>query len=434
MRRNIEKYLLKWKNVRKRKPILMRGARQVGKSWLVQNLGKTFPYFLEINFEENPQLKDIFSGSLDPAITVPLLSNLTGIEIIPGETLVFLDEIQACPNAIIALRYFYEKAPDLHIIAAGSLIEFELENVSTPVGRIEFLYIYPLSFSEYMTAIGKEKMYAWVKDHDIHTPVPEVMHQELLAHVRDYVLIGGMPEVVGEFINTKNLEKCQNILASIINTLISDFKKYSKKHELKYLNIVFKALPLQIGRKLKYSNINRELRSREIISAMNLLEKAGLVYKIYHSDSNGIPLEAQVDIKKFKILFFDIGLTNQLLGIDLKEYILNPDITQINNGVIAEAFTGLEIKKCQPFLSDYQLHYWHREKKTSNAEIDYVLVKENSIIPIEVKSGVTGHLRSLLLFLRDKGIDKGVKISCGNFSFNNNIQSIPFYAIEKLIK
>ena len=412
----------------------MRGARQVGKSWLVQNLSKEFKYFLEINFEENPQLIDIFSGSLDPEITTPLLANITGIEVIPGKTLVFLDEIQACPQAIIALRYFYEKMPDLHIIAAGSLIEFELEKVSTPVGRIDFLYIYPLSFSEYLIAIKKEKIYKWINEHDMHTPIPNVIHQELLINVRDYVLIGGMPEVVQEYITTKNLEKCQNIQTSILNTYISDFKKYTKKHELKYLDIVFKALPLQIGRKIKYSNINREVKSRDIISAINLLEKAGLVYKIYHSSCNGIPLEAQIDTRKFKIIFFDIGLTNKLLGTDLKKFILNPDISQIANGSISEAFVGLEIKKYQPSLSDYQLHYWHREHKRSNAEVDYVIAKQSSIFPLEVKSGATGHLRSLKIFLTDKGVDKGIKISQDNFSCFDNIQSIPFYAIEKFMK
>ncbi len=219
-----------------------------------------------------------------------------------------------------------------------------------------------------------------------------------------------------------------------MNTYISDFNKYSKAHELKFLDIIFSALPLQIGRKIKYSNINREIRSREIIKAINLLEKAGLIYKIYHSDSNGIPLAAQVDIKKFKILFFDIGLTNKLLGIDLKKYLTSTDITQINKGTISEAFVGLEIKKYQSPLSNYQLHYWHKENKRSNAEIDYVISKDSSIIPIEVKSGATGYLRSLKIFLENKDVDKGVKISQDNFSVYNNILSIPFYAIERLLK
>lgn len=434
MRRKLEKCLLEWKDAPSHKPILLRGARQVGKSWLVQNLGTTFDTFVEINFEETPALIEIFSNSLNPEITVPLISNITGKDIIPGKTLLFLDEIQLCPNAIIALRYFYEKIPDLHVIAAGSLVEFELEKVSTPVGRIEFLYVHPLSFSEYLVVLGKEKLLKLVELQDLKIPIPQILHDELLNHVRDYTLIGGMPEIVREFIKTKDLKRCQKIQSNIISTYKSDFKKYSKKHELKYIDIVFNAIPFQIGGKLKYSNISKDIRSREIINALNLLEKAGLIYKVYHSSCNGLPLEAEIDLKKFKILFFDIGLTNSLLGTDLKNFLLNPDIAQINNGTIAETFVGLELKAYQSVHSEKQLHYWLREKKQSNAEVDYVFQKSDNIIPIEVKSGSTGTLKSLHIFLEEKNRHFGIKISKSNFSVTDKLQSIPFYAIEKLVK
>ncbi|MCP4156660.1 MAG: ATP-binding protein, partial [bacterium] len=368
LKRDIFQHLLEWKDEPKRKPLLLRGARQVGKSWLVKKLGESFDNFVEVNFEKTPEICTFFEGNIDPLMLIKNISNYIKGEITPGKTLLFLDEIQICPRAIVALRYFYEDLPQLHVISAGSLLEFELEKISVPVGRVTFLYVYPLSFAEYLTAIGKENLRLMLADNDLK-PLPEPLHNQLTQDTRDYTLLGGMPEVVADFVEYGNFERCRNIQTVLLETFRSDFHKYAKKHQLKYLRIVFESIPLQLGNKFKYSHVSRDIKSRELGDALELLEMAGLVYKVCHTSGNGIPLKFESDLKRFKVLFFDIGLAMRLLKLDYRPFILNPDISMVNNGAVAELLTGLEFILHQDFREKAELFYWHRESKSSNAEV-----------------------------------------------------------------
>ena len=429
MKRDIDTHLQAWKQRERRKPIVLRGARQVGKTTVVRELGRSFDSFVEINFEETPDLASFFEGSLSPDDIVSNLQNYFGVRIQDGSTLLFLDEIQICPRAILALRYFFEKRPDLHVIAAGSLLDFELRKISFPVGRIDFYYLYPLSFGEFLHALGKEPLRTDICE---GKALPEGLHRQLLATLRDYTVIGGMPQVIAEYLRSGDMAECQHIQSSIIDTFLADFPKYAKQHQLKYLTTVFNAVPSQLGRKFKYSNISNLYKSRDLGAALELLELAGLLIRIHHSSANGIPLEHEKDFRKFKVLFFDVGLAMRVLRIPVQELLLNDDISLVNEGAIAEQLVGQEMLAYASCRERHHLYYWHREAKSSNAEVDYVLERGRDIVPVEVKSGQRGRARSLQLFISEKRTQRAVCLSRERPSERNGISYLPLYAIESL--
>ena len=433
MKRDISQVLLDWKAGSNRKPILMRGARQVGKSWLARELGKTFPSYVEVNFERNPEICGLFQGGLEPRSLCRSLADYLGKEIIAGKSLLFLDEIQNCPRAITALRYFYEEMPELHVISAGSLLEFELRNISIPVGRIHFIQVYPLSFAEFLEAGGNGRMRNMLLENR-YVPLQKPFHEKLLSEVKTYCITGGMPEVVQNHVNGAGLEKCLEIQTDMLHTLRSDFHKYARESQLKYMEQVFNSIPLQLGGKFKYSRISQDTRSKFYREALTLLEMAGLAYKVYHSSANGIPLGAEMNPDKFKVLLFDIGLAQRLMKTDYKSLLLKTDLLQVNHGTMAELFVGLELIAYTDFRQNPSLFYWHREAKSSNAEVDYVISSNERIIPVEVKSGTTGRMKSLRLFMEQKKSGTGIRICASAFALEQNIQSIPLYAIEALIK
>jgi len=433
MYRDLLNNLSEWVRDRNRKPLILRGARQVGKSWLAKEVGKQFANFVEINFDRNPEFIEFFNQSIDPLKLTKLISNYLDVEIIPGKTLLFLDEIQDCPRAIASLRYFYEEMPSLHILAAGSLLDFELKKVSIPVGRISFLYVYPLSFGEFLIGIGKDNLRKLLLENK-NIELAEPFHRQLLEFVAIYSFIGGMPEVVQRYVENENFKECMNLQSDILLTYKKDFYKYAKKHQVKYLEKVFTAVPGQTGKKFKFVSVSRDHKSKDLSDALDMLSMAGVIYKVYHSSSNGIPLQAEIDVKKFKVFFFDIGLAQRILKTNYRSILLKPDILQINNGAIAELFTAQELKAYNNPRDESWLHYWHREAKSSNAEIDFVIEKKGEIIPVEVKSGSVGQMKSLKMFMETKKISYGVKISSYPYSFFNSVQSIPFYGIEAFVK
>lgn len=433
MIRDLSIILDTWRSSADRKPLLIRGARQVGKTWLVDELGKTFESYLKIDFEQNPVIGPFFEGNLDPEQLTTNLSNYLGIKILPGKTLLFFDEVQACPRAITSLRYFYEKMPELHVIAAGSLIEFELRKLSVPVGRVEFLYAYPMTFAEFICALGKEELREFLLKRD-QEEIPVPIHDQLLQLVRDYILIGGMPHVVSLFASRRDIHACRQAQMSLLETYRVDFVKYAKKTQVQHIRSVFDSAPLQLGRKFKYSHVSRDVKSNIMAESVDLLEMAGVLYRVYHTNANGLPLGAEVNLKKFKVLFFDTGLAQALLGLDIKPLLLDPDITQINNGALAELFVGLELIGHSNPLQRANIFYWHREAKSSNAEVDYLISSNEKLVPVEVKSGSEGRLYSLKRFLDEKPAKTGYRISKFKHSSHDNILTLPFYGIEAFLK
>lgn len=434
MKRIIFEELKRWKENLQRKPILLRGARQVGKTYVVRQLGKLFYDLVEINFELYPDTSKIFERDLVPDRITRDLSLLIGKKITPVKTLLFFDEIQACPKAIPSLRYFYELLPQLHIISAGSLIDFELGKIGMPVGRVTSIYMYPLSFVEFLSAKNESLLIEMILEHDDKTKISDPVHQKVLHLLGEYFAVGGMPEAVQCWIDTENLNKCGQIHRTIIDSYRQDFNKYATNLQIKYVELLFDTIPALLAQKFKYSNIPGEYRKRELMPSLELLIKAGIAHKIIHSSGTGIPLGASAHLDKFKLIFLDIALAQTIPGANTTSWLLEPEINLVNKGAITEAYVGQELLAYSPFDLKAQLYYWHREARNSSAEIDYLIQKENQIIPLEVKSGAAGTLKSLKFFLENhKNSDYGIRFSCLNYTVDSFIQNFPLYAVAKVM-
>ena len=440
MRRDIEKELLEWKEAPNRMPLLLRGARQVGKSYVIEKFGRDyFDNLLIVNFELRPELGRCFE-SLDPHDILQKLSLLTSHAIEPNSTLLFLDEIQDCPNAIRALRYFKEQMPELHVIGAGSLLEFTLNDASfrMPVGRVRSLYLKPLSFKEYLTGMGREGLRELIEQADLKHPIEAIYHQALLKEVKTYMLLGGMPAVLktSEIVagsaspRTFNLAQCRLEQATLLSSYRQDFGKYAKHTLIKQLQRVFEKIPGMVGDHFKYSKVDPEVRSQYIKLALELLHHAGLVYPIYSTAASGIPLITLMNERKFKILFLDVGLMVYASHVDPNSIL--DDFSVLNRGAIAEQFVGQELLAYQLSYEEARLYFWCREKKSSMAEVDFIMTIGSQIIPIEVKAGSTGQLKSLHLLMKEKNMDLGLRISQQPLGFDGKIMSVPFYMVGEI--
>jgi len=425
--------LKKWKAASKHKPLLVRGARQVGKTITIREFGKKFDNFIEINFEETPRLKALFSEDLSPATICENIAAIYKTNIVPGKTLLFFDEIQECPEAIASLRFFYEKLPRLDVIAAGSLLEFALSEIPTfGVGRIRSMFMYPLSFSEFLTGAGEQQLLDKIREANSLKPLNEVLHNRLIELVQKFICLGGMPEVIANYIETKNLHQCQQLLDDLIISIQADFTKYSKKTPVSRINEVYQAVVFQAGQKFVYSKACAQANHNQVKEALQLLITAGLVIPVTHSSSNGIPLGAGANPQKQKMLVNDTGIFQRMMGLDLEDFLLSKQFDVINKGNVAEQFVGLELIKSESCYQNPSLYYWHREAKNSNAEVDYVIPISQEIVPVEVKSGTKGAMQSLFLFLKEKKLPKGIRISNENFSAYENIEVYPLYAVENI--
>ncbi len=432
MKRTIQDSLTAWAKASKRKPLLIRGARQIGKTFAARQLAKRFENFVEVNFELSPHYQQCFSN-LDPNHIVNMIQLLSKQSIQPGKTLLFFDEIQNCPEALQALRYFKEKLPELHVLAAGSLLEFTLyqENISMPVGRIEYLYMYPCTFQEYLLNTGEHRLLDFLAEVALHQAIPTVIHDKLLSLFRTYMAIGGMPEVMSAFIDTPDYHTVQRLQNSILRTYHDDFGKYANLSQHKYLQSVFEKAPGLVGTQVQYTKIAPEYRSRELKQAINLLEYAGILKRIYASTASGLPLSATQNDKKFKFSLLDVGLVQRVSGLEAA-LLQAPDLIKLNDGQLAEQVVAQEIMAYQDPFSPSQVYFWARDKRGSQAEIDYVVNIKSMILPIEVKSGATGKLKSLRLFMQEKSSPIGVKIATAPLGFEQNILSLPIYLIWKL--
>ena len=435
MKRDIDDTLKTWKTEAHRYPLLVRGARQVGKTYSIKQFGENeFDNLVEVNFEQKPQYLTCFE-SLEPKKIVETLSVLTKSDIIPGKTILFLDEIQECPKAISALRYFYEQMPDLHVIGAGSLLEFVMsqESFKMPVGRVQYLYMKPLSFLEFLDNVGESRTRNVIETFSWDNLPSPAIHKHLLSLIKKYAVIGGMPAIVSEYISSSSLEKCFQIQTIIIQTYRDDFGKYASKVKYKYLEKIFFAVPKMVGNKFKYSHVDNNLQSRDLKEALELLEKAGVVYRIKQTSGNGLPLEANAKERHFKTVFVDIGLMQNICGLS-SDLLISPDedFIKVNEGAIAEQFTAQELLAYRDVYLAPSLYYWAREARSSNAEIDYLIPCGSSVLPIKVKAGKTGTLRSMHIFLEQYSLSAGVRISQHYFNRTLPIISFPFYAIKRI--
>ncbi|MDR2148495.1 MAG: AAA family ATPase [Tannerella sp.] len=433
--RKIDSVLQQWSIERHRKPLMLRGARQVGKTTVVRNLGKNFKYFVEINFEnkDHAAAKIVFAQHSDPQIICSELAALFGKPVVADETLLFLDEVQSCTDAIAALRYFYEQMPELHVIAAGSLLEFALEEIpSFGVGRIDSIFLYPFSFSEFLCAAGYGM---WTKPIDEATPekpVSEAIHGRIVEELKNFLIIGGMPEVVAEYVRTRDFLRCQKVLSSLLVSFRNDFAKYRKRIPATRINEVFSSVAQQAEGKFVYEHVSQNLNNEQVKKSLELLLMAGLCYQVTHTSADGIPLGAKINPKYRRIIPFDTGIYQRILNLDISDILLSDDFDTINKGAVAEIFVGCELKKNTSYYSDNELYCWVREKKNAGAQIDFVVQCGKDIVPLEVKSGKQGKMQSMQVFLKEKKSGYGIRTSLENFSRYDKIKVFPLYAIGKV--
>jgi len=428
--RNIDAELLAWKNGKNRKPLLLRGARQVGKSSSIRELGRSFEFFVEVNFDEKKNVRELFKRDLSPRQICDELSAIFSTPIAPGRTLLFFDEIQACPDALSSLRYFYEQLPELHLAAAGSLLEFALQELpSFGVGRIRSLFLFPFCFDEYLRATGDSLLAGAIRKAAPDKPCSEAVHQKAVQKLIRFILVGGMPEVVSIDASGGGLLECQRALDDLIRSLFDDFAKYKARVPALRLREVFASAMEQTGRKFVYSRASQTATHAQIKEAAALLEMAGLLHPVTHTPASGLPLAAGQNAKHGKYLVPDTGIFQRFLKLDLEKMLLADSLAQINKGAAAELFAGLEILKNSPAGNPVSLHYWRREQHGSNAEVDYVVQRKNDIVPIEIKSGHRGTMQSLRLFIEEKNAPRGIRSSLENFGGLPRIDIIPLYAL-----
>ena len=410
MKRDISQLFPEWKSRVNRKPLLVRGARQVGKTFAVTEFGtQQFASFVTINLEESPEFKSVFKTN-NPQRIIQELSVLKNTDIIPGETLLFIDEIQACPEAIVCLRYFYEQMPELHVIAAGSLLDHTLSEIqlSMPVGRLEFCYMHPMSFNEFLQALSEDKLLDYISTYFFGESFSEAIHLKLLSLMRYYIFIGGMPEAVKAFAESQKLIDIERIQSSILTSLKYDFAKYGSKSQQRHLISVLNYVAQNTGKKIKYVNIDKEVRSVNLKEAFYKLEMSRVVSLVKHTASAGVPLTTHLNPDIFKAFFLDIGLANHLCKMQLIDPL---NMLTINEGALAEQFACQELLTLTTPFDEPQLYYWVRDEKNANAEIDFIFQHNNLTYPLEVKAGKTGTLKSMHVYLLEKKLKTGIRLN-----------------------
>jgi predicted AAA+ superfamily ATPase len=429
MKRKIMQDLLAWKGQSKRKPLLLMGARQVGKTFVLKKFGEEgYVNTVYLNFENNPKLCKLFDDSLDPKAIVKVLSIEMDAEIIEGKTLLIFDEVQECPNALNSLKYFCEEMPGQHIVAAGSLLGVKLAHVKGfPVGKIEFLTLYPLSFLEFLEALGKLKLKDFLEQQKALEPLPPSLHDKLIAHFKEYLFVGGMPEAVYEYVSSQNVAKVRAIQTAVLNAYSLDFAKHAPAAHIMKINQVWNSIPSQLAKENKkfvYSAVREGGRAKEFEVALQWLFEAGLIYKVPLIAVPKIPLSAYADINIFKIYLVDVGLLGAMSNLSAKTLLHENELFQEFRGAITENYIAQELVH-----SRYLLFYW---TSGGEAEVDFIFEQDDHIYPLEVKSGHSSKKKSLKVYGDSYHPQMLIRCSPMNLKKDGNILNCPLYLIEGL--
>lgn len=429
MERYALKNLVQWNNKKNRKPLILKGARQVGKTWLMKEFGKKyFKYTAYINFDNNQRMADVFSMDYDIERILMSINIETGVKIIPGETLIIFDEIQENPSAIASLKYFFENAPEYSIIAAGSLLGVAIhEGISFPVGKVDTMELYPLSFKEFLLAMGEIGLVSLLENMNID--MMNAYHDKFADYLRKYYYIGGMPEVVSNFVENKDFAEVRELQKRIIELYEDDFSKHTTLNELPRIRMVWNSIPMQLAKENKkffFGQIKEGARSKDFEIAIEWLIDCGLIKKVYKVNKPAIPLKAYIDFSAFKLYILDVGLLGALSDLDAKSILEGNKIFLEFKGAMTEQYV------LQQFLSEtVYTPYYYTETK-SEGEIDFLIQKEGIVIPIEVKAEENLRAKSLKYFCDKYRPDTAIRTSMSKYREQEWMINIPLYAISSL--
>jgi uncharacterized protein len=430
MQRLIYQNLIAWKHDPGRKPLMLEGARQVGKTYLLKKLGKEeYQHFYYLNFDETPDACTMFEGSISANSILKKLSIYFQTQITPENSLICFDEIQECDNALASLKYLCEDAPEYHVAVAGSLLGIKLQsNKGFPVGKVTILHLYPLSFVEYLHAINKSAWVSVLKELSIHEKVTSIFHKELTEELKIYFFVGGMPEAVAKYIQSSDLEKVRQIHKDILRTYELDFAKHATPAEAAKISLVWDTIPSQLAKENKkfvYSVIRESARAREYESAIQWLVDARLILKSYHISKPGIPLKSYADHQIFKTYFLDIGLLGSMNQLRSKVLLEGDRLFIEYKGALTENYIAQSLTT---FL-DHPLFYWTSEGK---AEVDFIADMHGLPMPIEVKSGFSTKKKSLHVYCDKYSPAISIRTSLMNIAFDGALLNVPLYAISEL--
>lgn len=452
MKRDRSTFLIDWLNSNERKPIVVRGARQVGKTWIIRELAQSqHRQLIELNFERRPDIQTLFNSN-NPIEILANIATFTGDDIKPSESILFLDEIQVAPQLLAKLRWFAEDMPELPVIAAGSLLDFALaeHKFSMPVGRIGYLYLEPLSFEEFLDATENHRLRDYIRNYEWNSDIPDAIHMQLIRLIKEYLIVGGMPSAVLSWATKKDPNILNQIQYDLLTTYREDFSKYKGRLPLGRLEDIMNSIPRQLGKKFVYSHANSQTSSVPLKQALELLAKARVCHCILSTSANGLPLGAEINGKFLKMILLDCGLCCTSLGFSLHQLASISEIALINRGAMAEQLAGQILRTINAAYVDPTLYYWHREKLNSSAEVDYIIQHEDRVVPIEVKAGTTGSLKSLREFIKEKKTPLAVRVNSDKPSvaiaqiadqttppLEYKLISLPFYLlgqVHRLIK
>lgn len=431
MYRTSLEYLYKWKEKDNRKPLIIRGARQVGKTWLMKEFAnKAYKSHAYINFDNNMQMKQLFLQDLNVDRLIMGLELYTGKKIVPSETLIIFDEVQEVPDALTSLKYFNEDAPSYHIVCAGSLLGIALHpGTSFPVGKVEFMDLYPLSFSEFMLAMGKEQ-YAELlesKDYDMIT----TFKQEYINLLKQYFFVGGMPEVVAHYAVNKDFQGVREIQRRILDAYEQDFSKHAPNEIVPRIRMLWNSIPAQLAKENKkfiYGLIKEGARAKEYETALLWLTDCGLVHQVNRVNAPNIPLKAYKDLKAFKLFTLDVGLLSCMVGLHQSALLSGNDLFREFKGALTEQYVLQQLKT----LDNLNVYYWTNDR--NRAEIDFLIDSESRVIPVEVKAEVNLQSKSLKTFRDKYDIEISVRTSMSDYKKEERLINLPLYAISNIKK
>jgi len=432
MKRALYKDLLLWKNSRNRKPLLLQGARQVGKTFLVNEFGNNeYPDFVYLNFEQDPDLKSLFQGSLNPQHIINNISLYIGKKVVPDNTLIFFDEIQAVQEVLTSLKYFCEQTPEYHIIAAGSLLGISVgKQRSFPVGKVNFMTMFPMNFTEYLIAFGEELLADKLITTNSVEAFPNILHDKLLNHLKMYLFLGGMPEVLQDYLDHEDISSVRKIQVEVLEAFKRDFSKYTGAVQAIKTSELWQSIPYQLAKenkKFKYSDVRKKARAANYEQTFEWLKKAGLIHIAYQVNTPKMPLSGFADYSKFKVYVLDTGILGAMLNLT-PDIILKPtDLFKEYKGAFIENFVATELIAS----GNKDLFYW---KSKSDAEVDFIIQSGNEIFPVEVKSGLSRNLKSLRSYAQKYQPTFVIRISPRNFIEKNDFINLPLYAAFLMIK